>query len=84
MSARNLEAARQRLASAEQHLREVSERVRTEERKADTRQKIILGGALLALKREDPEAFEAVKSSLGKFVGNRDRKWLSDVGLGLD
>nr|CRY96898.1 hypothetical protein [uncultured prokaryote] len=83
MSARDLEAARQRLAAAEAYLRQISEKVKAEERKADTRKKIILGGALLALQRDDPQAFNQVLLHLVKHLGQRDKKWLQDVGFQL-
>lgn len=81
MSARDLEAARQRLASAEAYLKQIEQKVKAEERKADTRKKIVLGGALLAVKKDDPAAFDQVRQHLVKHIGPRDAKWLSDIGF---
>lgn len=83
MSARDLEAARQRLAAAEAYYRQISEKVKAEERKADTRKKIILGGALLASSKDDPQAFNQVLQHLVKHLGPRDKKWLQDIGFQL-
>ena len=83
MSAKDLELARQRLAAAQAQFDKANEQLRTAERRADTRKKIILGGALLALQKSEPEAFESIKSALGKSVGSRDRKWLDSVGISL-
>lgn len=80
-SAKDLQAARQRLADAEASYKQAAERVKAEERKADTRKKVILGGALLALMRESPEQFDKLRPVLGKNLGPRDRAWLEAVGL---
>ena len=84
MSAKDLEAARQRLAQAEAYLRQLEQKVKAEERKADARKKIILGGALLALMKDDPMAFNQVRQHLVKHIGARDSKWLRDLGFDID
>jgi hypothetical protein len=83
MSARDLQVARQRLAAAEAHLKQVEQKVKSAERKADARKKIILGGALLASMADDPAAFDQVRQHLVKHISARDQKWLSDLGFSL-
>jgi len=83
MSAKDLELARQRLAAAEAQYAKANEHFKTAERKADARKKIILGGALLALQKSDPDTFERIKNAIAGSVGARDRTWLESVGITL-
>lgn len=81
MSAKSLEDARRKLAAATAQYNQIVEKVKAEERKADTRKKIILGGALVALSREQPDLFDRMKPHLGKHLGQRDRAWLANIGI---
>ena len=44
------------------------------DRKVDTRRKILLGGALIAHARSDPEAAAYLNQLLRNWIGDRDRK----------
>ena len=83
MSATKVEIARQRLAAAEAKLNRATQELRTAERKADTRKKIILGGALVAMQNSEKDDFERVKALLSKHITGRDRAWLEENGLAL-
>lgn len=81
MTTKTLEDARRKLAAATAHYNQMAEKVKAEERKADTRKKIILGGALLALMKEHPGTFDRLRPLLGKHVSQRDRVWLQEMGI---
>lgn len=54
-------------------------RLREEERRFDTRQKIILGGAMIALRRNDGEAGAKLLRALIPYISDDDRPMVSNL-----
>lgn len=68
-----LEKIRQQRARAEQRLAALKSRESDLKRKTDTRKKIVLGGALLAAARRDPQAAEMITRLAREHMSERDR-----------
>ena len=70
----SLEKARKQFEEAKARLQAVEARARTAERKRDTRRKIILGGALLDLAKNDRDAAKMIEQIVSDLSRDRDRK----------
>ena len=63
-----------------QRLNTLSQQAKTQERKRDTRRKIIIGGAVLAHLGKDPAFAASIRSLLGASVGRmHDREVIADL-----
>lgn len=62
-----LEKAQRQLEQAKARVQKLKAKARSEDRKRDTRRKIILGGILLAEARRDPA------------IGQRVRQWIASL-----
>lgn len=63
-----------------QKLNSLSQQAKTQERKRDTRRKIIIGGAVLAHLDKDPAFANSIRSLLGASVGRiNDREMIADL-----
>ena len=63
----------QQIARAEETIRRASAKLKAQDRKRDTRRKIILGATLLSLAETDPKA-ERIISALVSRMSDRDRE----------
>ena len=79
-----LEALRQKKQAIEKQLGAVEKRKKSDDRKLDTRRKIIAGGAVIAHAQIDPEFRRAMQTALQKAVAPKDRPLVADLlGMGL-
>lgn len=67
-----LEKAQRQLEQAKARVQKLKARARSEERKRDTRRKVILGGILLAEARRDPATAQRVRQWIAA-LPERDR-----------
>ncbi len=68
-----VEAARLKLDQARNRLRQLEARVAQEERKRDTRRKIILGGLLLDAAAKEPRFSEALAELMTRIQRSQDK-----------
>jgi hypothetical protein len=77
-----LTALRNKKAALEKQIAALAAREASKERKADTRAKIIIGGAILANMKLNPETRGGIVAVLEKAVtAQRDRELLASKGL---
>ncbi|MCP1561921.1 UNVERIFIED_ORG: hypothetical protein M2438_005192 [Methylobacterium sp. SuP10 SLI 274] len=73
-----IEAARLRLEQAKNRLRQLEARASQEERKRDTRRKIILGGLLLDAAGKEPRYAGLISELLGRITRTQDKAAFAD------
>lgn len=72
-----LKADREKLDA---RLNKLSQQAKDEDRKRDTRRKIVVGGAILAYMEKDESFARAVRSILGAYVGRpKDKEVIEDL-----
>ncbi|TFZ54923.1 mobilization protein [Methylorubrum sp. Q1] len=76
-----IEAARLRLEQAKNRLRQLEARASQEERKRDTRRKIILGGLLLDAAGKEPRFAGLLDELVGRIQRPQDRTAFDDWSL---
>jgi Pyruvate/2-oxoacid:ferredoxin oxidoreductase gamma subunit len=74
MTETSLEKAKLKFEQARARLKALEARQSTEERKRDTRRKVILGGALLELAKTDKEASALVARLIASLTRDNDKK----------
>ena len=80
--AEKLEELRQKEAQIKAQIQQLKKREQTEERKKDTRRKIIIGGAVLAkIKRGEWNYHQLVSLLDNELKNDRDRALFDEMGL---
>ena len=75
-----IDAIKQKQDVLAARLNSLQAKAKTDERKRDTRRKIVVGGAVLLAIQKDPELAERVKSVLAQIVGRPvDRDVIADL-----